>query len=1134
MGNNLSHFCMKMTQGPAFLLLGQDYLRSESEADPFLSEIVRKYGKSDGQPLHYGQIFQGQAHYSIEAALAWMQERCDRISVPHWLTTVASFAWNGIYTSAIDTIWLRAFRAEWRELQPLFEEKYRPIDPRNRSKLHCTFLFGCVNRTEEDKRPPLTRFDWLKRKQVAVALARRLPEIISPFGTLVIEGYAGERDWLLPEDLLPVLDELNLGQVHVFSATEELKENPYISEMVQRGKVALYTESLATYLVRGEEAGFLQLGKRPEEEERGRHIRLGETVLTVPTNIWNQVSRSATVLDDSMLAPLPSISNEKRYREFRDFLSDSGTKPLWSGYGRGFAFQRGFEKKLRLEVDRQLKSKELQNEPIILHGQTGTGKTVALGALAYKIREESRYPVLFIERKSQRPLSSDIDAFCKWAEDFGASSNLIVWDGMLEDDEQYHNLLQYLVGRGRKAVVVGSCYRLSTVKKNFIEAPAQLGPTEIPEFIDFLNDREPSLGKLLQQRIEKADNTFLVALYRLLPPTRAGIRSGIVKEVGFAEQEMSRKAQEMAPILLTTLGHAFWEVGLITKEQIMSLGTREVGGEKVSEPEELVALIMVPGQFGLQVPLELLLHALGKKWLLNFADLLRDLDILRWSEDAVGNIVVGPRHSLEARLVVQARLGGAGTEIAFAKQLLIEVRDEAGYADNVEVQFAIDLVRSMGPNGLQAEYYAPYFQEMSETLGKLRTERGVQSPRLMLQEASLLREAVVRQSKSGLPLDDAETILDRSETTLSQALDLLDGERKNNKLRSAILVELAATIGSRARHILDYSVHPDDATLLFREARSHLFKSRAEDPENYYPIDVFAWITKDLLESSITDLQMRAEAEADILHIFEIAEAEDFGIVQQERFHRRRMQIAQLLGKQQLSDEAFKSLIALGSSAGYYLRASHMVGEWAGDSELTAAQRKRCQNAVGYLEENREAIVHDGRCLYLLLRLWWLTKAGKPIFYSERQTVPFSHDDWQHCLQILLDLMAADESYITPSLRFLYGLSTFHLGEVESSFEIFRELERESDQLLGRRRIIRSFVASTPRGQPRAFRGTVTWVDHERNRGDVYVEELRRNVRFIPRDFNLPDIQKGEVIDRFHLAFNFIGPIADPPGYFRP
>jgi hypothetical protein len=661
-----------------------------------------------------------------------------------------------------------------------------------------------------------------------------------------------------------------------------------------------------------------------------------------------------------------------------------------------------------------------------------------------------------------------------------------------------------------------------------------LDSTEIPRFIDFLNDLEPSLGQLLQQRIEKADNTFLVALYRLLPSTRAGIRSGIVKEVGFAEQEMNRKAQEMAPMLLTTLGHAFWKVGLITTEQIMSLGTKEIGGEKVSEPEELVALIMVPGQFGLKVPLELLLRALGKKWLLNYTDLLSDLDILRWPEDAVGNIAVGPRHSLEAKLVVQARLGGAKTEVAFAKQLLVEVRDETGSPDNVEVQFAVDLVRSMGPNGHQVEYYAPYFRELSETLGKLRTERGVQNPRLMLQEASLLREAVVRQSKSGLPPADTEAILDRSETTLCEALDLLKGERKNNKLRSAILVEIAATIGSRARHILDYSVRPDDATLLFREARSQLFKSRAEDPENYYPIDVLAWITKDLLESSITNLQMRAEAEADILHIFEIAEAEDFGIVQQERFHRRRMQIAQLLGKQQLSDEAFKSLLALGSSAGYYLQASHMIGELPRNSELTTAQRKRCQNAVNYLEENRQAITHDGRCLYLLLRLWWMTKAGKPIFYTERQTVPFSQDDWQHCLEIVLDLMAADESYTTPSLRFLYGLTTFHLDKVESSFEIFRELERESDQILGRRRIIRSFLASTSKGQPRVFRGTVTWVDNERNRGDVYVEELRRNVRFIPRDFSRPDIQKGDVIDRFHLAFNFIGPIADPQSYLKP
>jgi hypothetical protein len=111
---------------------------------------------------------------------------------------------------------------------------------------------------------------------------------------------------------------------------------------------------------------------------------------------------------------------------------------------------------------------------------------------------------------------------------------------------------------------------------------------------------------------------------------------------------------------------------------------------------------------------------------------------------------------------------------------------------------------------------------------------------------------------------------------------------------------------------------------------------------------------------------------------------------------------------------------------------------------------------------------------------------------------------------------------------YLSGIASFHLGRLEDAYEQFRELEREADRVSGRRRVIRSYLASQADGHPRVFHGTVAWVDEERNRGELYVEELRRNVRFFPLDFNRPGIQAREAIGRFHIAFNFLGPIADP------
>src|SRR6266404_761740 len=763
-----------MRQGPAVLFLGQNYLRLESGTDPLLTEIVRKYGKLESPGLSYGEILGGDAAKLPETAVAWMHQRAELISVPKWLEVVAKFPWSNLYTSAVDSVWARSFRVNWRELQFLYDEKYKPLDLRNRTRLHCTPLFGSLSRTQENERPPLESFELLKRRQVAVALVRRLPEIVTPFGILMIEGYSGQRDWFSAEDLLPIIDTLQVGQTHLFS-TEDDADNGLISELIRRGKITVHSESLSTFLDQGETAGYLQLGKPPEEEEHGRHIKIRDRVLTVPTDIWNRVTRSAHILDDTVLIQPSHISSERRYREFRNFLAESSTHPVWSGYSREFAFPRDCQRSLHQRITESLSSREPIVAPIILHGQTGTGKTVALGALAYALRAETRHPVLFIERKSLRPNQSDIDTFCMWAESQEAAPTIIIWDGMVEPD-LYHKLLQYLGSRGRRALVIGSYYKLEPDPgRNFIEAPATLTASEIRRFGTFLDGFEPNLSRYLEDHLKQHDDTFLSALYRLLPVTRQQIQTGLVKEIGFAEQEIQRKLQqtEVAPSFETALGRALLVAGFVPPKLALAADKKLIEDEEVSELEELVGLIMVPGRFGLFVPIEILLRALGKEAYTRFSEILSGIDIFRWHEDASGNISVGPRNSLEARLIAQARLGGGKTEMAFARQLISEVRDSATIFENPELQFVVDLIRNIGPNGVEANFFAPYYQDLSETLRHIREDRGIQHPRLMLQEASLLRETVVARDRAGTPLEGADQRLDEAETILREAIEIL-------------------------------------------------------------------------------------------------------------------------------------------------------------------------------------------------------------------------------------------------------------------------------------------------------------------------------------------------------------------------
>jgi hypothetical protein len=65
------------------------------------------------------------------------------------------------------------------------------------------------------------------------------------------------------------------------------------------------------------------------------------------------------------------------------------------------------------------------------------------------------------------------------------------------------------------------------------------------------------------------------------------------------------------------------------------------------------------------------------------------------------------------------------------------------------------------------------------------------------------------------------------------------------------------------------------------------------------------------------------------------------------------------------------------------------------------------------------------------------------------------------------------------------------------------------------------------------FHGTIRWLAADGRKGEVYVEELRRAVPIQTREFNLGDAERGRSLGDFHIAFNYLGPIAEPTHFYR-
>jgi hypothetical protein len=1150
MDKQITGFLERLAQrnAPAFLMLGQRTLNQDVGHDVFLDSILSKYEFQDTRNFQgYSKLFNTAIAKDLPAARAWISDRANFLTPPVWLEKVAQFAWNGLYTSSIDGMLNRAFRAPWRVVQPLYSSALQPIDPRNRAHLHLTHLYGSVDRDDPKHAAPLTFLDLKKREPEAAVLLQRISEQLTPIGTLVIDAYACEDDWLTPEKLYPVLMALETGQAYMFSASDSITENPFFSDAISGGKLQIIRESLAAVLAIGIETGVIPLGQELGLGSNGHQLSLGNKSVSIPSHFWSQISRFGLILDDAISDKSHTLSPDKKYSAFRSFLAESGTNPVWSAHAYGLPFERDFEREIFNRTKRNLGTSAFSTDPIIVHGQTGAGKTIALANTALRIHLSKNYPVIFIARRSQRFNHAELDNFCQWSEEAGFDAALIVWDGM-QDIDQYYILHKYLVGRGRKVVIVGSTYKLDDkkdIRENFITAPSRLSKniknklfekSEVARFKEYLSSFEPSLGEKLDELINKGDSSFLVALYRLLPDTRSQVRAGLNLETGVATVVLRTNADAIKPdsVPITILQAALEKVGLFQPPQTLPTEQRLVAGEWISAEQEFIGLIMVPGRFGLQVPVEILLRSISNSATSEFSKIIAGIDLFRWSEDNLNNIAIGARHALEAKLIAQTRLGGVQAEIEYAKKLLLSVRRGQNTSDSVEIQFASEFVRSLGPNGPEGKLYFDKYSEIADTLTEVRTSNGVKSPRLMLQEASLLREATVLSAIDPNQPHLRVTTLRRAEKVLQEAIEEVGVSPRNSRLRSMLYVELASTHGAIARENMRENLPLEEIMAEFELARSSAMRAKSIMPEDFFPIDVIAWSTKDLLTYAKLDSNTRLEVIAGIFNTFAMADGDEVSRRDKEKLERRRAEFAKLLDDEKLLERSLDALAKMGSTVGYYLQAVMLAGGLPlPNEEMNVKTVGSYLKAAEFLEQNFEAIRRDAKCQYLYLRYWWGAHAKLPFYPEERSCLPFDSKQWSHVHGLLENLIALDSEYENPFLIYLHAISKWQLGYYDDALSVWKDLQRISDRVTGRRRVTKTYLASSAQGVPLKFNGTVTSVSDDASKGEVFVERIRVQLSFFPKDFGREDIHRDEELSEFHIAFNYIAPTADHDRHYK-
>ncbi|WP_316795217.1 hypothetical protein [Pedobacter agri] len=1121
----------KLQDGPAVLLIGQSYLSMETGKDYILEKIYSKYAPESGNDrLSYRGIVNLGLSENGLSVFQWLQALCKNISTPSALYHAARFPWSAVYTTATDIIIERAFTSDKRTVQPILNERYLVSDPRNKKHLHISYLFGNIAAADSSDRPALKPLELSRRKNTMNALLIKLQQIVSPRGILVIEGYS-DIDQLDLDDLYGYLEKFGPGQVLMCSADDSLISDERIKDLIERGKIIISKYSFAFLLSNWESEGKISFENQDGEEYIGKWLTLPHDRVKLPEDIISRVSQSAFIPDDSTFYTDEIKTDDEHYKDFRKFLSSNGVLPDWEGYTQGFAFKRDYYEQLKAKVVDAYDAKEYRETPLVLLGQTSSGKTTSLGLLAYELRNEHKYPVLFIPKRYQRGDDISIDSFCRWSEANKAKATVIIWDGML-DMEPYYKLLSLLNQRGRKVILVCSCYltkpeEAEQRKGNYIEAPIDLTDHEKSRFVDYLK----SVNKSLANVISEVENTNLLALlYRYLPTNLAGIRSGVHDEYRFFVKLLAaRKVKQEKK--KGDLYDMLFDAGLISvQDDGVYLDTPLfMASDTISVADFLIFSVMVPGQYGLNVPFELMLDVIGyDTFASHIFSAMRDIDLIKWYDDEYGNIELGARTSLEAE-ILSKYAGGKKSEAAYLMVLLERVRTEMGKyfgAFDRQVEFAVQLLSEIGPNSKSG--YSESFYQITEILRTLRETRSAYHPRLVLKESSILRKIVQKKRDMPWVVESSLDILLRAEKMVRKAMEDL-GVHSEKMIVAYLRVELATICGYLAQQYIN---EPETAIDYYHQVKSLNNYSFSTNPSNYLALDVAAWTTEKMLEAKVFSEEEKIEAETDLLSLFEMAEAEGVSAEFQEDFHRRKMGFYEIVGKTELAEDVFQKMKASGFTDGIYLRAKKKLG--LGTEEESSRERLMLKNreAFNYLNRFYEDIKDDGKCLFLLLKTWWASKLGTVFFAEERQTVAFDRADWDFCMQITTRLLGKQEKFHSGTVYYLKALAQFHLDFIKPAMDTFDQLQDESYKFsYGRRRIAKYYMYSTPNGAARQFSGevkeNVSQARHDK-RGEIYVPELALVVPFNLSDFRQSSFQKGDRLSHFGIAFNFLGPIATP------
>ena len=1125
---------------PLVLFLGQEHA-NDGICDPVLKKMVAHLGLSQSE--HENWLALMSSGKINKESYDWLAERFQRSVLPESVDIIFQLAWSAIFTTSIDPQISQKLERRGRTPESILSKDHYARVARSRSRPPIYYLFGKCNEMENNYSVPTNPIELFQRKNVHTnPLLSRITDTVTPLGLLVIEGYKEDKDWLPVDDLLSQLS------VSPNTAILWLGDHPKKSiffDAMKNKKQLHYderrlSEIILQILIRSESISDEKLGV---VEQRGADtITLNDgKFFKVPSSLRLRVESTANIIDDSWLEQYQLLIGNELEEDFRRFHGGfGGIRNQFEGIRKGYAVKRNFENFLELSCKQHLKNIGKFPGYLVVHGQSGTGKSIALARMAFILRSQFRLPILYA--KNRIPSASDIEDFIAEAEKFGALCVVVICDANQVPD-RYRDLATSLRSRGRKCLILGTSYKIEGIKSTnraFIVADAKKNRDEVSELKNLLKQYAPKNFSNLN--INDNEKNIFSLLYRHLSMGRARIIDGIADEARYAEQTVRIKARSIPytnkPEFV--LAKQLIDIGLGKENfSIFEDEIQEHTEAGLDAAGRLIDLVMAAGRLDCPVPLNLLLRAIsGTKNTLDYvqiAYLFEELDLFRWDiADAEGNeYLVQPRLRLEAELICRRRLAERSKEIEYLLQLIKSVR-HAGTDRNSEISFLLDLLIKMQKEGPRKKAYQEGYLGVANALTELREKHNVVDASLMLQESVFRRAAVhASDNKEGseakeLTSEQRDLVLNEARHIVETARNQIDNRvlRASKKTQQSLAVEHASIYGYLAVGLARQDASESIVWSHYLAAKAAI-TTAISVANNHYPFDIALWTPGDILKYKKISLAHEMELKADIFSIFDQANTVSFSDHSASKFEGRKLRAAGDLGFEKLEEEVYLNLEKTNPSVAYYIKARKICSNvfQKRTDVISSKHLNEVSEAVKFLKERIDVVLTDIRPLQLLVQLIWIERTGNYIFHREKAVIPSDRKFQDEMLSLVRNLNQLAGDNKRNNFRFLEAVFEWLRGSDEHARDLFNELSSDTE-FEDFSRVTRKFLLEAT-DNDKGFKGRVV-----RDRGDghwtVSVFDLSQNIDLLGRDFTGDDIAVGREGSNFNIAYNYLGPIADP------